>query len=152
MPKETIQFARDDNNLARTGFLSATELTLSWSKGEDAPVRGFVQIGVTRHAFKPPKEPEPDALCSPVPIHEPHADHRNCGACIDAVEWQQAEKAKRPANQPEMFLGQTGRDSPPIGEFEPPTTVFTDELTRDQLNNFIRVLRRARDQAFGADA
>jgi hypothetical protein len=33
-----------------------------------------------------------------------------------------------------------------------PTTIWTDTLNRDEINRFIRALRRARDAAYGADA
>lgn len=149
MPKETIQYARDNHGLSPTGFASATELTLHWSKGEDAPVQGYVQIGLTRHAFMPPEKPEEGVLCSSAPLH---ADHRHCSECAKTVEWQDEQRAKaEKEGRPEAMMGYTGRDEPPRGEFEPPSTVFTDELDRDQINKLIKMLRRARDQAFGAD-
>lgn len=35
---------------------------------------------------------------------------------------------------------------------EPEAEIFTDPLSRNEINRIITVLRRARDQAFGADA
>ena len=40
----------------------------------------------------------------------------------------------------------------PVGNPEAPGKgLYTDTLTRAQINNLIRVLRRARDQAYGRD-
>lgn len=40
----------------------------------------------------------------------------------------------------------------PIGNPDKPDAgLFSDDMTRDQINNLIKVLRRARDQAFGRD-
>jgi hypothetical protein len=43
---------------------------------------------------------------------------------------------------------------PKAADPDPPVeaTIFTDGLSRDELNKMIRALRRARDDSFGADA
>lgn len=45
-------------------------------------------------------------------------------------------------------------EDPLVAQGEEPieTTVYSDPMTRHQLNEMIRTLRRARDAAFGADA
>lgn len=153
MPKETIQAARDRYGLAGSGALSATELTLHWSKGEDAPVQGYVQLGVTRHIFKPqtPVVHTPGGVMSLPEVGYPHADHQHCNECVLAQEWRDEQKTAK-HGQLQMMQGQTGSDAPPQGEWDPPATVFSDELSRDDINHMIKSLRRARDQAFGADA
>jgi len=39
-----------------------------------------------------------------------------------------------------------------VSEFDPSVSIVTKPLTRNEINRMIRVLRTARDQAFGADA
>lgn len=134
MPKEVIQYPVNDGFAGLSG--TGTELSLHWSK-EDAS--GYVQIGLTRHVFG---VVDPDALASPV-----HADHSNCNECALAVE-RNAQRAETAVGA--MIADST--DAPTRGEFDPPTTVFSVPLTRNEINKLIRVLRRARDQAFGEDA
>jgi hypothetical protein len=144
MPKETVQFPSTD------GYVG-TELSVHWSKEEGFPLSGpgggYVQIAATRHVWKQQPPPEPGALCSNIP--DKHADHSHCAACADAVE--DNEKRKK-SGQPQAYWGNSGSDAPPVGEFDPPATVFSEPLTRPQINSLIRVLRRARDAALGADA
>jgi len=131
MPKELIQ--------RPTTSFDNTELTVNWSK---ADVGGYVQLGLTRHIVRPV---EPGALCSPM-----HADHANCGECEQSIQWLEEHRS---SGQPQMMIGHTGADSPPpSAEFDDPATVYTTVLTRSQINDMIRALRRARDQAYGADA
>ncbi len=135
MPKEVIQRPRDNE---------VCELTVNWDKEQ-----GLVQLGLTRHVLRhtarefEPGELEP--LCRSAPTH---ADHSYCGACEDAMV--EIEKAKATGRQ-----GWSMGDSsfgPNVHEFDGPTTVFTEPMTRWQINTMIRVLRRARDQAHGEDA
>lgn len=55
-----------------------------------------------------------------------HADHNHCSECVQTTGG--------------LVLA------------EMPSTVWSDELTRGEINKLIRTLRRARDDAFGADA
>lgn len=50
----------------------------------------------------------------------------------------------------DLSYAQMAIESPTNGEAER-TEVFVPPLTRNELNKLIRVLRRARDQAYGAD-
>lgn len=127
MPKEVIQYPRTDGN-------SGTEVSVHWSKGT------WVQIGVTRHVWGPL---DPDARTSPI-----HADHSACDECAREV----VRRARCDQDGPQMMTAMVGSDAPPVGEFDPPATVFTEVMTRDEINKMIQVLRRARDQAFGKDA
>lgn len=130
MPKEIIQWPNT------TGF-SGTELSVHWSKEMSG---GYIQLGVTRHVWG---QLDPEAECSPI-----HADHSNCAECAKVA----LERKDVKPDWPVMMSDRTGSDAPPVGEYDQPATVFTDEMTRDQINQMIKVLRRARDQAFGADA
>jgi hypothetical protein len=47
-------------------------------------------------------------------------------------------------------LARLVEDAQKHGESEP--AIYTDELSRDEINRLIRTLRKARDQAYGADA
>lgn len=131
MPKEVIQHPFQVNEFF------GSELSVHWSKET-----GEVQIGLTRHVKGPV---DPGSTCSPV-----HSDHQHCNECRVAVE---RNEKRRGEGQPEMVTscGSTS-PAPPVGEFDGPATVFTAPLTRRELNTMILVFRRARDQAFGADA
>jgi hypothetical protein len=134
MPKETVQYPKTD-------VPSSTEVTVHWSKEN---MGGYVQLGVTRHVFKPL---DPEAKCSPI-----HADHSSCDECAQAVEYRDKlrEEQKELGLMPMMRADFT--DAPPVSELDDPATVFTEVLDRGQINNMIRTLRRARDQAYGPDA
>lgn len=134
MPKEVVQYP------ATQGVFSGTELSVHWSSHDD-----LVQIGLTRHVWG---QLDPDAECSPV-----HADHSHCSSCAAVVEQNRTRQAERqdqglPAAG---MIGFVGSDAPPVGEFDEPVTVFTQPMTRAELNQLIRVARRARDRAFGRD-
>jgi len=122
-------------------------MSVHWSK-EDA--QGWVQIGLTRHVFSPAAEPDPDALCSPPPAV--HADHSSCHECALAVERNAkfAEEVQRAGQAQVMSVGPG--DCPPVGQFDPPSTVFSVPMSRREINRLIETLRRARDQSFGKDA
>lgn len=140
MPKEVVQYPRTDCS-------SGTEMSVHWSKES---VQGYVQIGVTRHVWGPKPKPDPDALAVSSPVH---ADHSNCHECAVAAEQNAALKAEREAKGGGhwMSVGEN-RDAPPVGEFDDPATVFTEPMSRTEINKLIRALRRARDQAYGEDA
>ncbi|WPH57830.1 hypothetical protein [Mycobacterium phage WXIN] len=135
MPKEIIQRPGSD------AMFPETEMSVHWDKDG-----GYVQIGVTRHAWT---EPVPDAVASPI-----HADHQHCHECALTVERNEARRAEYQRREyAEMVaFGRIGSPEPAVCEFDPPATVFTKPMTRGEINNLIRVLRRARDQAHGQDA
>lgn len=136
MPKETIQ--RPNPSRVQLGA-SGTELTVHWDKS-----MGFVQIGLTRHIFD---EPDPAAVASPL-----HADHHNCYECAQLIESLPAKvEALKAAGQVAGQVCRVGSDEPPVGDLEPPTTVFTEQLSRGQINRLIKTLRTARDAAYGRD-
>jgi hypothetical protein len=107
---------------------SGTELSVHWSKGGDSVLStaGEVQIATTRHVWIPDQD-------SGHSISQ-HADHNNCAECVSGADAQVDD-------------GLTGWGNP--GD---PATVYTEPMGRGEINALIRVLRRARDQAFGTDA
>ncbi|ORU97865.1 hypothetical protein [Mycolicibacterium canariasense] len=118
---------------------SGTELSVHWSSHDD-----LVQLGLTRHVWG---RIDPDADVSPV-----HADHSHCSSCAAAVEQNKIRRAEQEKSGVlSGMVGFTGSDAPPVGEFDDPATVFTEPMRRSEINQLIRVLRRARDQAFGKD-
>lgn len=129
MPKAVVQYPSTD------GF-SGTEMSVHWSKEIDG---GYVQIGLTRHVWG---ALDPDAQVKPI-----HADHSACSECAVAVR----DRPQRPEGQPQMMRADF-TDAPPVGEFDDPATVFTEQMTRSEINRLIRALREARDQAYGKDA
>lgn len=133
MPKEVVQYPTTD------GAFSGTELSVHWSGHDD-----LVQIGLTRHVWG---RIDPDTDASPV-----HADHQHCSTCAAVVEQNKRHKTEQlAAGISSGLLGHTGSDAPPIGELDDPATVFTQPMKRAEINALIRVLRRARDRAFGKD-
>lgn len=133
MPKEVVQYPATDQ------VFSGTELSVHWSSHDD-----LVQIGVTRHVWG---DIDPDAQATPV-----HADHSHCSTCAAVAEQNKIRRAEQEkTGVMSAMVGCTGSDAPPVGEFDDPATVFTNSLTRSEINTLIRVLRRARDQAFGRD-
>lgn len=138
MPKEIVKYPVRDH-------FSGIELSVHWSK-EAAAYDGShgVQIGLTRHVFG---EVDPEALASPV-----HADHHHCGECAAVAEANEQKRQQRDADGfSGAFVSRVGSAAPPVGEYDPPATVFTD-MSRSDINRLIRLLRRARDQAYGEDA
>lgn len=132
MPKEVVQYPRTD-------YDSATEVSVHWSK-EDA--QGYIQFGVTRHVWGPQPEPDPNALSFSAPVHADHSYCHECALAVDRIK-------ELPTDHPQM-IGSSGPE-PAREVWGDPVTVFTDPLSRKEINNLIRVLRRARDQAFGRD-
>jgi hypothetical protein len=144
MPKETVQYPSVDGR-------SVSELSVHWTK-EDAfafDASGYVQLGLTRHVWIPEPPLEEGQLCSS-PVR--HADHSSCSACADALPLIEEQQRRKAAGEPVMSSGRVGSDAPPVGVLDPPSTAFSEPLTRTQINKLITVLRRARDQALGADA
>lgn len=131
MPKELIQ--RPSDPTAGT----CSELSLHWQRDN------WVQIGLTRHVWQPQ---DPEALCSAI-----HGEHTACEECARAKRYLEQQRLVM-AGQPQAFTAMTSSDAPPVGDLDDPVTVFTDVMSRDQINNMIRALRRARDQAYGQDA
>lgn len=122
MPKEVVQYPRTDGN-------SGTEVSVHWDKDQ-----GYVQLGVTRHVW----------MGSVPEDGRRHIDHDYCGEC--------ERQSKCPNGCDGETTGCTECSSPEQSDFvEEPVSVFTDLLTRQQINTMIRVLRRARDQAHGKD-
>lgn len=134
MPKEVVKYP------ATEGF-SGAELSVHWSK-ED--IGGYVQVAATRHVWG---RVDADIQASVI-----HADHSSCHECALAVEQNNARKADSEATGAPQMMTADFTDAPPIGEFDGPATVFTEPMTRREVNKLIRVLRRARDQAYGEDA
>lgn len=130
MPKETVQYANK-------GDWSSTEMSVHWAKEG-----GYVQVALTRHAYIPQ---DPEAECSRI-----HSDHQNCQTCADAPKIL-AELRKEAEGKPVMMRGDS-TPAPSTSELDDPVTVFTEIMSRDEINRMIRALRRARDQAYGADA
>jgi len=132
MPKEIVQWPSTEGT-------DGTELSVHWSKGVDTQLPpgandgGYVQIAATRHVWIPAK--------NAVPATGLHSDHSACSECI---------RPREEPNEPTARLAYSG--SPGLDVPLEPATVFTDPLNRAQINALIRVLRRARDAAFGADA
>lgn len=129
MPKEVVQYPNTDR-------FSGTEMSIHWDKD-----CAFVQIGLTRHVWG---DVNPDSPVSPV-----HADHHHCHECAVVAERNAKLRAE---GLPEIMCDSTSSPAPAVGEFEQPATVFTEVLSRNEINKMIRVLRRARDQAYGEDA
>ena len=121
MPKETIQYPSTSGD-------SGTEVSVHWLK--DA----HVQLEVRRHVWKATSQLPCDCATGW------DGENVSCGAC-----------AKPPCNCSEDPTGNSAcsecPDEPDVQE----SVVWTDTLTRDEINKAIRVLRRARDQVFGAD-
>ena len=131
MPKEVVQYPSTDQH-------SGTEISIHWQKDG-----AHVQMGVTRHVWTPPA---PDAVAS-----TPHGDHSACAACVDA-KTQNAQRREFAGQLLGMrVMDSTANAGPAVGDFDPPVTVFTEALSRGDINRMIRVLRRARDQAYGRD-
>lgn len=127
MPKEVIQWPGTEGS-------SGTEISIHWNKD-----LGWVQLAATRHVWIPDGLGDPhnqQVLC-----RNTHADHNNCSECVyDAPPPKQYKAWGSTAEEPER------------GDRECPSTVWSEPLTRNEINDMIRVLRRARDAAHGQDA
>lgn len=104
---------------------SGVELSVHW--GQESSV---VQIAATRHIWRDPHA-EQD--------RHTHSDHSHCSACP-------------PVPDARMALLPEGMKAVREAEAESPATVWSEPLTRHQINDMIKTLRRARDSVFGADA
>lgn len=143
MPKEVIQFPATDG-------ISGTELSAHWSKNTD-PHRaldedGVVQLALTNHVWGRVPEPDSDALAFSHPGQN-HRGHEDCQACQD-----RNAALKAAGEPPEHGALVEASGSSVVSEFDPSVSIVTKPLTRAEINRLIRVLRTARDQAFGADA
>jgi len=135
MPYEVVQYPN-------TTGISGTELSAHWSKNHDG--EGTVQIAITNHVWGRLPEPDPDTLCHSRPVHSGHND------CVPCAE--RAEAMKAVGEPPEFGQMVEVSGGSVVGEFDPSVSITTMPLTRAEINNLIRVLRRARDQAYGEDA
>jgi hypothetical protein len=141
MPKEVVQYPDPTKGIA------GTELSVFWSKrGENVPdgSDGNVHVVLTNHVWGQLPEPAPGDLVRTVPRHS--GGHLDCEACVQRVE------AMRAVGTPPEHGGMVEIDGKyVVGEFDMPATVVSKPLTRRQINDLIRELRRARDQAYGKD-
>lgn len=135
MPFEVVQYPATDG-------ISGTELSAHWSKDHDG--EGNVQLVITNHVWGRLPEPEHDALCHSRPVHSGHGD---CVACAE-----RAEAMKAVGDPPEFGQMVEVSGGSVVGEFDPSVSVVSKPMTRTEINRLIRVLRRARDQAYGEDA
>jgi hypothetical protein len=123
MPKETIQYPATSGD-------SGTEITVHWLK--DA----HVQLEVKRHVWK-----RAEKVSLPCDCHLGFDGYGvSCSLC-----------SKPPCK---CDADPTGNSACALCPDEPDATeavVWTETLTRGEINKAIRVLRRARDQVFGAD-
>jgi hypothetical protein len=134
MPFEVVQYPN-------TTGISGTELSVHWSKDHDGD--GNVQLAITNHVWGRSPEPEPDALAHSRPVHSGHND------CVPCAE--RAEAMKAVGDAPEFGQMMEVDGGSVVGEFDPSVSIVTKPLSRTEINNMIRSLRRARDQAFGKD-
>lgn len=139
MPYEVVQYPATEG-------ISGTELTAHWSKS-DTTGEGVVQLAVTNHVWGQIDPPEPDALCHTHPAHE-HRGHNDCQPCKDR---NASLNRVDPVTAAHGGVTEVSGGSV-VGEFDPSVSIVTKPLTRAEINRMIRVLRTARDQAFGADA
>ena len=110
-------------------------VSVRWSKEEgfphSEPGGGYVQLAATRHVWIPQPAPEPGALCSngrlctPTTVIAPPAPTRSS-----------TTRSAKLLGSRRCFSGNTGSDAPPIGEFDPPSTVFTEPMTRSQITTY----------------
>lgn len=139
MPKEVVQYPSTDG-------ISGTELTAHWSK-TDVTGEGVVQLALTNHVWGRVPELDvlrDDAVVSGRPVHSGHND------CVPCAERAKAMKAV--GDPPEFGHMVEVSGGSVVGEFDPSVSIVTKPLTRGEINRLIRVLRDARDQAFGKDA
>lgn len=137
MPYEVIQYPNTSPND------SGTEITVHWSK------ESHVQLEVVRHIWGHVCPNGCDGIntgCSECPrgtVDEFHKG-KDLGAPVIVGTVLTAERTA-PAvtdGDPEQM---------PVAS-DLPAQIWTQILTRQEINKMIRVLRRARDQAYGEDA
>ena len=130
MPKETVQYPTTDGP-------AGTEISVHWSKDN------LVQLHIQRHVWM--GVPDPDGVVTHR-IGEPQqGDQPGVVAAVGAP----CDCQHRPCEHP----GGIDPASIPaeLPDFLIPGELWTDVLDRSQINTLIRVLRRARDQAYGRD-
>ena len=138
MPYEVVQYPSTDG-------ISGTELSAHWSKTSDSG-EGNVQLSITNHVWGRLPEADPDAVCFSHPANE-HRGHNDCAACAER------NASLKAAGDPPEFGSMTEVDGASVvGEFDPSVSIVSKPLTRAEINRMIRVLRTARDQAYGQDA
>lgn len=143
MPKEVLQYPSTEG-------ISGTEMSLHWSKNNslDSGEDGNVQLAITNHVWGRVPEPGPDVSAYTHPAHE-HRGHHDCIPCAERAEALKTSgdllTGKELSGMTEVCGGSV------VGEYDRPATIVTMPLTRAEINRAIRVLRTARDQAFGAD-
>lgn len=136
MPFEVVQYPNTEG-------ISGTELTAHWSKDHDG--EGNVQLAITNHVWGRIPDPEPGELTHPGPT-QIHSGHGDCVACAE-----RAEAMKAVGDPPEFGEMVEVSGGSVVGEFDPSVSIVTKPMTRGEINTLIRVLRRARDQAYGKD-
>lgn len=104
-----------------TNEANPVETSVHWNKQGEMP--GIVQISLRRHKFTCGCSPDEDAACS----FEGCIGGKNIGQ--DSCRW----------------------GPPPTSDPEDEIALFTRTMTRAEINDMIRTLRKARDQAFGRD-
>jgi hypothetical protein len=175
MPYETVQYPA----VASYDLEATTETSVHWTKdshvqiqiqrradlkgtGPNAPLNTWVELpGPYTSRQLTPAEFTERANCDPIPVGSVKvADGQiayktrgrvDLGVCGHAAEWT----VLRMAGSVEKCTEDLIEDWPIVhfgDETSPPATIITRPLDRAEINNMIRVLRRARDAAYGADA
>lgn len=133
MPKEIVQYANDSTD---------TAVAVHWSKESS-----HVQLSITRY-----------------PFHGPLEGHSDDGELADEAVQGGARERERLSAPGAVDPADTPCDCESAGEFScsevnhcdsgGPTsrTEYSDVMSRYEINQLIRTLRRARDAAYGADA
>lgn len=138
MPKETVQYPA-------YGTPVSTEVTVHWNKAGDMP--GYVQIQTERHVWAD----KPDNMTASGHVKvgcDCKTSDQGCGALP-----QTYVDSSRDAEKVAAADAGEGPDNPYARDrLAQRSIVITDVMDRDQINTLIRTLRRARDQAYGADA
>lgn len=161
MPKETVQYPS-------TSSLSGSETSIHWNKAGDMP--GYVQLHIQRHVWTTTLDPAKrehltdctcstsDEICASLPKSCGCSDGMYCSNCPSPEKsWAlghgfKGSVADFDAQKVAAADAGTGPDNPYARErMAERATVISDPFTRDEINKLIRTLRRARDQAFGAD-
>lgn len=151
MPYETVQYPKTDTT-------DGTEVSVHWSKGS------HVQLQVERHVWAKAPEAFDDMTDTP-PHPEPfpvgtiraNDDQSQAAFRVDGLTSDDHDRwvIVRSNAAVETCTTEQIADWKVVsyGDLRPTRTwVWTDELTRTELNKLIRTLRRARDDAYGSDA
>lgn len=164
MPYETVQYPKTDVD-------TGSEVSVHWSK--DA----YVQLQVQRHMWKMPAEAYDDTCDTSPQRSEPPvgtvkatdaqiaykireatcSGHKDDSGCELYDERPDEWVVVRLNGAVETCTGEQIADWPEV--FYPSDsgctlsqTVWTDPLSRSDVNRFVRMLRKARDDVFEADA